>query len=218
MLLTKAVLLSTDVRIGEALIKEVINAELKALPSQDVPPLTTPTAEGENEQELKVVDQLAKITILIGDCLYNERLQDAIDAVARSSGSKWDKFKRVAVQVFEHGITWEKIAMLFYIAGKLAVKVVCLLADDQNGFSQMVVAHLPESLMEIQRWTVDFFKNNLLAWIQEHGGWINSFSELAQSSMQSVSTMSAHTYGLVFIIFIAGLAIGSIIPWRLSRN
>ncbi|KAK1901155.1 Apoptosis regulator BAX [Dissostichus eleginoides] len=161
-----------DVRIGEALIKEVINAELKALPSQDVPPLTTPTAEGENEQELKVVDQLAKITILIGDCLYNERLQDAIDAVARSSGSKWDKFKRVAVQVFEHGITWEKIAMLFYIAGKLAVK--------------MVVAHLPESLMEIQRWTVDFFKNNLLAWIQEHGGWINSFSELAQSSMQSV--------------------------------
>ncbi|KAF3855760.1 hypothetical protein F7725_016483 [Dissostichus mawsoni] len=137
---------------------------MKALSSQDVPPLTTPTAEGENEQQLK----------------------------------------RVAVQVFEHGITWEKIAMLFYIAGKLAVK--------------MVVAHLPESLMEIQRWTVDFFKNNLLAWIQEHGGWINSFSELAQSSMQSVSTMNAHTYGFVLIIFIAGLAIGSIIPWRLSRN
>ncbi|XP_033977375.1 apoptosis regulator BAX-like isoform X2 [Trematomus bernacchii] len=127
----------------------------------------------------------------------------AIDAVARSSGSKLDMFKKVAVKVFKDGITWEKIAILFYIAGKLAVK--------------MVVTHLPESLMEIQRWTVDFFKNNLLVWIQEHGGWINSFSELAQSSMQRVSTMSTHTYGLVGIgILIAGLATGRNIPWRLS--
>ncbi|XP_033977374.1 apoptosis regulator BAX-like isoform X1 [Trematomus bernacchii] len=192
-----------DVRIGEALIKEVINAELKALPSQDVPPLTTPTAEVENEQEQKVVDQLANITISIEESLYIKRLQDAIDAVARSSGSKLDMFKKVAVKVFKDGITWEKIAILFYIAGKLAVK--------------MVVTHLPESLMEIQRWTVDFFKNNLLVWIQEHGGWINSFSELAQSSMQRVSTMSTHTYGLVGIgILIAGLATGRNIPWRLS--
>ncbi|XP_033973415.1 apoptosis regulator BAX-like [Trematomus bernacchii] len=210
-----------DERIGEALIREVINAELKALPSQDVPPLTTPTAEVENELQQKVVDELAKITITIGDHLYNKKLQDSIDAVARSSGSKWDMFKKVVVKVFKDGITWEKIIMLCYIAGKLAVKVVCLLADDQNGFSQMVVTHLPESLMEIQRWTVDFFKNNLLVWIQEHGGWINSFSELAQSSMQRVSTMSTHTYRLVgigILIFIAGLAIGRNFPGRLSRN
>ena len=54
----------------------VINAELKALPSQDVPPLTTPTAEVENELQQKVVDELAKITIPIGDHLYNKKLQE----------------------------------------------------------------------------------------------------------------------------------------------
>lgn len=47
----------------------------------------------------------------------------AIDGVARCSGPKWDRFMEVADKVFEHGITWEKIAVLFYVAGKLAVKV-----------------------------------------------------------------------------------------------
>lgn len=51
-----------------------------------------------------------------------------------SSGSKWDRFKDVADKVFEHGITWERIAVLFYVAGKLAVKVGWfVLAADQNG-------------------------------------------------------------------------------------
>ncbi|XP_010786525.1 plakophilin-4-like [Notothenia coriiceps] len=44
----------------------------------------------------------------------------------------------------------------------------------------MVMTHLPESLMEIQRWTVDFFKNNLLVWIQEHGGWELQFERLTR--------------------------------------
>lgn len=43
--------------------------------------------------------------------------------MARDSQSKWDKFKKVADKVFEHGITWERIAVLIYVAGKLAVKV-----------------------------------------------------------------------------------------------
>ncbi len=47
----------------------------------------------------------------------------AIDGVARCPGSKWDRFKEVADKVFEHGITWERIAVLFYVAGKLAVRV-----------------------------------------------------------------------------------------------
>lgn len=98
-------------------------------------------------------------------------------------------------------------------------------------------------------WTVDFFKNNLLGWIREHGGWvrsrfitaffqstflvhvgsfrrgcvcvcwqINSFSELAVSSMQGVSMMSSHAYISVAVIFLAGLAFGSIITWKLSRG
>ncbi|KAF3845771.1 hypothetical protein F7725_002849 [Dissostichus mawsoni] len=147
----------SDARIGEALIKEVIEEELKDMPSEEVPPFTPLAARVESEQEQKLVTQLANMVIIIGD--------------------RRDNFKKVADKVFEHGITWERIAVLFY----------------------MVEAHLPESVMEILRWT------------------IYSFPELAQSSMQSVSTMSTHNYGLV-LIFVAGLAIGSIITWRLSRN
>lgn len=51
----------------------------------------------------------------------------AIDGVACFPGSRWERFKEVAFRVFEHGITWERIAVLFYVAGKLAVKVTSLL-------------------------------------------------------------------------------------------
>lgn len=46
-----------------------------------------------------------------------------IDGVASGSGSKSENFRRVADKVFEDGITWERIAVLIYVAGRLAVKV-----------------------------------------------------------------------------------------------
>ncbi|GAA6232382.1 apoptosis regulator BAX-like isoform X2 [Lates japonicus] len=193
----------SDERIGEALIKDVIEEELKDIPSEDVPPLTPLAVEVKTEQEQKIVNQLSKMIRIIGDRVQGDKeFQDAIDGVAQSSSSKWDRFKEVASKVFEHGITWERIAVLFYVAGRLAVR--------------MVEAHLPQSVTDILRWTVDFFRNNLLGWIREHGGWINSFSELAVASMQSMSSMSSRIYGLV-IIFIAGLGLGSFITWRLTR-
>ncbi|XP_022620630.1 apoptosis regulator BAX-like [Seriola dumerili] len=193
----------SDERIGEALIKEVIEEELKDVPSEDVPPLTPLAVKVQTEQEQKVVSQLSKMVRIIGDRVQGDmELQDAIDGVAQCSGSMGDRFTEVAHQVFEHGITWEKIAVLFYVAGRLAVR--------------MVEAHLPQSVREILMWTVDFFKNNLLNWIREHGGWINSFSELAMASMQSISFMSSQRVPLV-IIFIAGLALGSFITWKLTR-
>ncbi|XP_018518327.1 apoptosis regulator BAX-like isoform X1 [Lates calcarifer] len=194
----------SDERIGEALIKDVIEEELKDIPSEDVPPLTPLAVEVKTEQEQKIVNQLSKMIRIIGDRVQGDKeFQDAIDGVAQSSSSKWDRFKEVASKVFEHGITWERIAVLFYVAGRLAVR-------------QMVEAHLPQSVTDILRWTVDFFRNNLLGWIREHGGWINSFSELAVASMQSMSSMSSRMSGLV-IIFIAGLGLGSFITWRLTR-
>ncbi|XP_047463882.1 apoptosis regulator BAX-like [Mugil cephalus] len=194
----------SDERIGEALIKEVIEEELRDIPSEDVPPLT-PLAGGVNtEQEKKMVTQLGKMIRIIGDRVRDDKeFQDAIDGVACGSGSKWDRFKEVASKVFEHGITWERIAVLFYVAGKLAVR--------------MVEAHLPQSVREILMWTVDFFKNNLLGWIRDHGGWINSFSELAAVSMQRVSSISFHSYSLM-VMFITGMALGSFITWRLARQ
>ncbi|XP_054463270.1 apoptosis regulator BAX-like [Anoplopoma fimbria] len=194
----------SDARIGEALIKEVIEEELRDASSEDVPPLTPLAVEVKTEQEQKIVTQLGKMIRVIGDRVRDDKeFQDAIDGVACFSGSKWDRFKEVADKVFEHGITWERIAVLFYVAGKLAVR--------------MVEAHLPQSVREILMWTVDFFRNNLLAWIREHGGWINSFSDLAVASMQSVSSLSSHSYGLA-LIFVAGLALGSVITWRLTRQ
>ncbi|XP_070837449.1 apoptosis regulator BAX-like [Chaetodon trifascialis] len=194
----------SDERIGEALIKEVIKEELRDVPSQDFPPLTPLVVDVKTVQEQKMVTQLGKMIRIIGDRVKDDKeFQDAIDGVACCPGSMWDRFKDVADKVFQHGITWERIAVLFYVAGKLAVR--------------MVKAHLPQSVREILKWTVDFFRKNLLEWIRDHGGWINSFSELAVASMQSVSSMSSQSYGLA-LIFIAGLAIGSFITWRLTRQ
>lgn len=47
----------------------------------------------------------------------------AIDGVTRCGGSRWERFKEVAQTVIQHEITWERIALLFYVAGRLAVKV-----------------------------------------------------------------------------------------------
>uniref|UniRef100_A0AAX7VBJ8 Bcl-2 Bcl-2 homology region 1-3 domain-containing protein n=1 Tax=Astatotilapia calliptera TaxID=8154 RepID=A0AAX7VBJ8_ASTCA len=213
----------SDERIGEALIKEVIEEELKDVPSEDVPPLTPLAVEGKTEQEEKLVKQLSKMIRIVGDRVqHDQEFQDVIDGVASGSGSKSENFRRVADKVFEDGITWERIAVLIYVAGRLAVK--------------MVEAHLPQSVREVLTWAVNFFKNNLLGWILEHGGWllhqllvaasklkntslsqINSFSELAAASIQRVSSMSSHSYGLI-IIFLAGMSIGSFITWRLTRQ
>ncbi|KAI3360339.1 hypothetical protein L3Q82_014650 [Scortum barcoo] len=156
----------SDERIGEALIKEVIKEELKDVSSDNVQALTPLVEEGKTEvQEQKVVTQLGKMIRIIGDRVKDDKeFQDAIDAVACCSGCKWDRFKDVADKVFEPGITWERIAVLFYVAGKLAVR--------------MVEAHLPQSVRDILMWTMDFFRNNLLGWIRDHGGWVPHFVAL----------------------------------------
>uniref|UniRef100_A0A3Q4AL59 Bcl-2 Bcl-2 homology region 1-3 domain-containing protein n=1 Tax=Mola mola TaxID=94237 RepID=A0A3Q4AL59_MOLML len=192
---------STDERIGEALIIEVIEEELKDVPSEDVPPLTPLAVEIKSMQEQKMVTQLGIMIRIIGDRVKDDKeFQDAIDGVACCPDFSWDKFKTVAKNVFEHGITWERIAVLFYVAGTLA----------------MVEAHLPQSVREIMKCTVDFFRNHLLRWIQEHGGWINSFSELATASMSNVSSMRSSVNLVLF--FITGLVMGSFITWRLIRR
>ncbi|XP_054483008.1 bcl-2 homologous antagonist/killer-like, partial [Anoplopoma fimbria] len=101
----------------------VIEEELRDASSEDVPPLTPLAVEVKTEQEQKIVTQLGKMIRVIGDRVRDDKeFQDAIDGVACFSGSKWDRFKEVADKVFEHGITWERIAVLFYVAGKLAVR------------------------------------------------------------------------------------------------
>ncbi|XP_060949230.1 apoptosis regulator BAX-like [Limanda limanda] len=192
----------SDEKIAEALIREVIEEELKHIPSEDVPSLTLPAVELKNEQEEKFVDQLGTLVRKIGDKIKDDvEIQDAIDGLAR--GFKWESFKQMANKLFEDGITWERIAVLFYVAGRLAVR--------------MVEAHLPQSVMDILKWTVNFFKHDLLGWILGRGGWICSFSDLAVASMQTASSMSSHRGDLIIITFFAGIALGFFISWRLTR-
>uniref|UniRef100_A0A8C5EQ13 Bcl-2 Bcl-2 homology region 1-3 domain-containing protein n=1 Tax=Gouania willdenowi TaxID=441366 RepID=A0A8C5EQ13_GOUWI len=186
----------SDERIGEALIKEVIEEELNKV-SEEVPPLTPLPVQ--NKQEQKVVTQLATMIRIVGDKVKNDKeFHDAIDGFSRGGGSKLDRFKMVVDKVMEGGISWEKIAVLFYVAGKLAVK--------------MVEDHLPQCVKDILNWTVDFFKKYLLSWIVEKGGWLNSFADLAEASMDTVSP--THCYAFL-IMFIAGVTFGSLITWRL---
>lgn len=140
-----------------------------------VPPLTPLAVEVKTVQEQKMVTQLGKMIRIIGDRVKDDKeFQDAIDGVARCPGSMWNRFKEVADKVFQHGITWERIAVLFYVAGKLAFR--------------MVEAHLPQSVREILMWTVDFFKKNLLGWIREHGGWVRKAFISSILSFREVSS------------------------------
>uniref|UniRef100_A0A3P8PD35 BCL2 associated X, apoptosis regulator b n=1 Tax=Astatotilapia calliptera TaxID=8154 RepID=A0A3P8PD35_ASTCA len=177
----------SDERIGEALIKEVIEEELKDVPSEDVPPLTPLAVEGKTEQEEKLVKQLSKMIRIVGDRVqHDQEFQDVIDGVASGSGSKSENFRRVADKVFEDGITWERIAVLIYVAGRLAVK--------------MVEAHLPQSVREVLTWAVNFFKNNLLGWILEHGGWwVVALRDPVDASMKIWSCQ------LMFVCIYSGL-------------
>uniref|UniRef100_A0A3P8RMN0 Bcl-2 Bcl-2 homology region 1-3 domain-containing protein n=1 Tax=Amphiprion percula TaxID=161767 RepID=A0A3P8RMN0_AMPPE len=179
----------SDERIGTALIKQVIEEELKDVPSEDVPPLTPLAVQLKTEQEEKVVNQLGIMIRIVGDKVKDDKeFQDAIDGMACGPGSKWDRFKKVTDKVFEHGITWENIAVLFYVAGKLALK--------------MVEAHLPQSVRDVLMWTVDFFRNNLLGWIRDHGGWVRWTFFLFLLSLGHFSLPSALRYELTLIIYL----------------
>lgn len=195
---------SPDARIGESLIKEVIEGELRAVPSEHVPPLNPLVHQVQTEQEKMMVDQLAKLTKLIGDKLRDDvefkQFNDTIDNLVKIPGCKLDQFQQVTFQVFEDSITWERIILLFYAAGRLAVKLV--------EFS------LPSAVWEIAKWIVDFFRKRLLGWIHAHGGWMNSFSELAAVPLRSVR--SGPVYGVV--LFMAGLALGCVITCRMHRH
>ncbi|CAL9703745.1 unnamed protein product [Knipowitschia caucasica] len=187
-----------DERIGEAVIRAVFEEELKDVPSEDVPPLTPLTSELHSAQEQKIVTELAKMIRIVGDGIGdNRQLNDAIDGTGRTPGSIRDRFQQVVDNLFQDGITWGRIAVLFYVAGRLAFK--------------LVQRHLPESVRQLLQWTVEFFRTNLLGWIREHGGWISSFPALASASMRSVGSVG---WGGV-LIFIAGLALGSLFTARL---
>ncbi|CDQ79824.1 unnamed protein product [Oncorhynchus mykiss] len=112
-----------------------------------------------------------------------------------SKNSYWNLVEKV----FEDGqITWERIAVLFYVAGRIAVKVV--------------IAHLPELVKDILKWTLEYFRSKLLDWIQKHGGWMNSFAALARVQVERISSMSARSSGLI-LVFLGGVIMGNSVKY-----
>ncbi|KAM6957825.1 apoptosis regulator BAX-like [Aplochiton taeniatus] len=196
---------TSDERIGEALIKVVIEEELKDVAAEDVPPFTPMTKEVQTEQERKIVTQLGEMIRIIGDKVKDDKeFQDAIDGMASGPGSPEVTFSHLVNKVLESGpISWERIALLFYVAGRVAVK--------------MVQAHLPQLVKDILKWTLEVFRTRLLGWVREHGGWINSFSELARCQVERMTSLSSQR-SVFLLIFIVGLTLGSFITWRVARR
>ncbi|KAM4634436.1 apoptosis regulator BAX-like [Polymixia lowei] len=196
---------TSDERIGESLIKEVFQEELKEVSLEQVPPFAPVINEVQNEDERKILKQLGIMVRIVGDAVKQDQaFQDAIDAMPCSTSSSSNNFSELVNIVFEDGlITWERIAVLFYIAGKLA--------------KRMVLALIPQSVMDIFKWTVNYFRSTLLRWVCDHGGWISSFSDLARVPMQNMSSMSSRPFCL-FIIFVTGLTLGSFITWKFVRR
>ncbi|XP_014024132.1 apoptosis regulator BAX isoform X2 [Salmo salar] len=196
---------TSDDRVGEVLLKRVMQEQLDEVLSSEVPVVvSTETQELESEQEQKMVLQLAVMIRTIGDAFKeNRELDDVIDGMVGQMTSKPSYWKLVE-KVFEDGqITWERIAVLFYVAGRIAVKVV--------------IANLPELVKDILKWTLEYFRGKLLDWIQKHGGWMNSFAELARVQVERISSMSARSSGLI-LVFLGGVIMGSVITWKLARR
>ncbi|KAM9528919.1 apoptosis regulator BAX-like [Salvelinus alpinus] len=196
---------TSDDRVGEVLLKRVMQEQLDEVLSSEVPVVvSTETQELESEQEQKMVLQLAVMIRTIGDAFKeNRELDDVIDGMVGQMTSKPSYWKLVE-KVFEDGqITWERIAVLFYVAGRIAVKVV--------------IANLPELVKDILKWTLEYFRSKLLDWIQKHGGWMNSFAELARVQVERISSMSARSSGLI-LVFLGGVIMGSVITWKLVRR
>ncbi|XP_012589156.1 PREDICTED: apoptosis regulator BAX-like [Condylura cristata] len=75
-------------------------------------------------------------------------------------------FFQVANQLISEGITWSRVAALFYFASKLVL--------------QALHSGMPEQIASIMHWTLDFLRERLLEWIQEQGGWdglVNKYND-----------------------------------------
>ncbi|KAJ8399938.1 hypothetical protein AAFF_G00406680 [Aldrovandia affinis] len=182
---------------GEVILTAVIQSQLMECVGSEVTlieqSITREEREGEeDEEENKVLKEIGLLVRRTAQKLQQDtELNHAID-------SKWpltskDSFWKLVNEVFEDGvISWERIVVLFYIAGKLAVKVVN--------------AHIPHRVSEIISWTLDFFRGNLVDWIREQGGWENIISCLSTPTSQMVA------------IFLSGILLGAFIVWRMTKN
>ncbi|XP_036399169.1 apoptosis regulator BAX-like [Megalops cyprinoides] len=176
---------------SEVLLKDFIQDQLneEAVGSEVVlidEPLT------QEEEESRIMKEISLLVRRTAETLQRDtELNHAIN-------SKWpltnkDNYWKLVNKVFEDGvISWERIVVLFYIAGKIAVKCVS--------------AHIPQSVSDIISWTLDFFRRNLVDWIREQGGWESIFSCLSTPTSQLIA------------VFLSGILLGAFIVWKMTKR
>ncbi|XP_037372845.1 apoptosis regulator BAX-like [Talpa occidentalis] len=72
-------------------------------------------------------------------------------------------FTEMACHIFSDGITWDRVALFFYVVSKVALKAVI---EDKEMLINPIVG-----------WALGFLRKRLLTWIQEQGGWDGLLSQ-----------------------------------------
>ncbi|XP_072549598.1 BCL2 associated X, apoptosis regulator b isoform X2 [Salminus brasiliensis] len=199
---------TSDDQIGEALLIGVVEDQVKnVIREGDTSSLGLPKTQPiANAQDQRLVNQLAETIRVIGDQLDKDpRFNDMIDGLGRVADKS--SFWKLVERVFsDDEINWGRIIVLFYSIGKLSAK--------------MVLSHLPTVFSDILALSLDYFRRNLLQWICNMGGWINSISAVTRFSIERFSASSlcsiSRSAGLT-LVFGAGVLMGGIIMWRLNR-
>ncbi|XDV13121.1 hypothetical protein PO909_001605 [Leuciscus waleckii] len=156
-----------------------------------VPSLPEPQPMSDEKQE-ELLNQMAEVIRTIGDDV-DTKYKNMVDEFAQVMDIQ--SFQRLGDKVFADGITWGKIVTLICVVGKAIVKVSGIVS-----------------------WTLDYFKDNLLYWISNRGGWINSISSLARYSFEQDFGSSSSPISLSSgVLFISGVLLGGLIVWRLNR-
>uniref|UniRef100_A0A8C1ZTN5 Bcl-2 Bcl-2 homology region 1-3 domain-containing protein n=1 Tax=Cyprinus carpio TaxID=7962 RepID=A0A8C1ZTN5_CYPCA len=167
-----------------------------------------PEPQPMSDEREQLLEQMASLIRDIGDSLDREpKFNDMVDGLARVVNRQ--NFQNLVDKVFVDGITWGKIVTLICVVGKSIAKL-----------SFLLLACLPSllSIFRVVSWTLDYFRDNLLNWICNRGGWINSISSLAHYSFErdfgSSSSLISLSSG---VLFISGVLLGGLIVWRLNR-
>ncbi|XP_027141066.1 apoptosis regulator BAX-like isoform X2 [Larimichthys crocea] len=115
----------------------------------------------------------------------NVELQRMINDSALSPSK--DVFMRVAYEIFSDGkFNWGRVVALFYFACRLVIKAL--------------LTKVPDILITIISWTMDYLRENVINWIREQGGWEGIRSHFGTPTWQTVGVFLAGVLTTVIVI------------------
>jgi len=97
---------------------------------------------------------------------YSETFSEMCSQLQFTKDTANETFHGVLNEVFSMGITWSRVIAVFSFSGALAL--------------QCVKREMPDVVSEISTWLSNYIDENLIRWIEDHGGW-NGIIEFQQS-------------------------------------